>query len=160
MSLFGGAERGSGPGAPLRRPGQGPRGQAPRAAGAPRVTGSVGSGASILVVDDDTDLRETVGELLVDEGYRPRLCENGREALLALRGGERPRLILLDLMMPDMNGWQFREELLKDADLSRIPVVVMTASRGVETGPISAAEVLHKPIGLNELLRVVARNAR
>lgn len=115
---------------------------------------------SILVVDDDTDLRETVGELLVDEGYRPRLCENGREALEALRGGERPRLILLDLMMPEMNGWQFREEQLKDEGLSKIPVVVMTASRGGDAQPISASEVLWKPIGLDELLRVVARNVR
>jgi len=120
----------------------------------------VQAGGSILVVDDDTDLRETVGELLVDEGYRPRLCENGREALLALRGGERPRLILLDLMMPEMNGWQFREEQLKDEGLSKIPVVVMTASRGVDAQPISASEVLWKPIGLDELLRVVARNVR
>ncbi|MFT3917379.1 MAG: response regulator [Anaeromyxobacteraceae bacterium] len=116
---------------------------------------------SILVVDDDTDLRETVGELLVEEGWHPRLCENGREALDALRGGERPRLILLDLMMPEMNGWQFREEQLKDEGLSDIPVVVMTASRGVDAQPpIAASEVLFKPIGLDELIDAVARNAR
>jgi len=116
---------------------------------------------SILVVDDDTDLRETVGELLVEEGWKPRLCENGRQALDVLRnGGERPRLILLDLMMPEMNGWQFREEQLKDEGLSDIPVVVMTASRGVDAQPITASEVLFKPIGLNELMDAVARNAR
>lgn len=118
------------------------------------------SDGSILVVDDDTDLRETVGELLVEEGWRPRLCENGREALDLLRHGERPRLILLDLMMPEMNGWQFREEQLKDEGLSDIPVVVMTASRGVDAPPITASEVIFKPIGMEELMDAVARNVR
>ena len=114
---------------------------------------------SILVVDDDPDLRETVGELLEEEGWVPRLAENGRVALELLRAGERPRLILLDLMMPEMNGWQFREEQLRDALLRRIPVVVMTASRGFEGQAITASEVLFKPIGLGELIDAVARNA-
>lgn len=115
---------------------------------------------SILVVDDDTDLRETLGELLDEEGYATRLFENGRTALDFLRGGGRPRLILLDLMMPEMNGWQFREEQLKDAALRDIPVVVMTASRGFDGHDIAAQEVLYKPIGLGELMNAVARNAR
>ncbi len=115
--------------------------------------------APIAVVDDDTDLRETLGELLDEEGYVARLFENGRTALEALRhGGERPRLILLDLMMPEMNGWQFRDELLKDEELRDIPVVVMTASRGYEGRPIEAQEVLYKPVGLGELMDAVARN--
>lgn len=116
--------------------------------------------APILVVDDDTDLRETLGELLDEEGYDTRLFENGRAALEFLRRGERPRLILLDLMMPDMNGWQFREEQLKDVGLKDIPVVVMTASRGFESHPISAQEILYKPVGLGELIEAVERNAR
>lgn len=116
--------------------------------------------APILVVDDDTDLRETLGELLDEEGYETRLFENGRAALEFLRHGERPKLILLDLMMPDMNGWQFREEQLKDVGLKDIPVVVMTASRGFETNPISAQEILYKPVGLGELIEAVERNAR
>jgi CheY-like chemotaxis protein len=113
----------------------------------------------IYVVDDDTDLRETLGELLAEEGYRPSLCENGRVALDRLRAGERPGLILLDLMMPEMNGWQFREAQLEDPRLRDIPVVVMTASRGFEGHPISASEVLFKPIGLGELVQAVERNA-
>ena len=113
----------------------------------------------IAVIDDDTDLRETLGELLTEEGYPTRLFENGRAALDALRHGERPRLILLDLMMPEMNGWQFREEQLKDTALKDIPVVVMTASRGFEGHPISAQEVLFKPVGLGELIDAVERNA-
>ena len=114
----------------------------------------------IAVVDDDTDLRETLGELLDEEGYEARLFENGRTALDFLRGGGRPKLILLDLMMPEMNGWQFREEQLKDAALKDIPVVVMTASRGFDGHVIAAQEILYKPIGLGELMDAVERNAR
>jgi len=116
--------------------------------------------APIVVVDDDTDLRETLGELLCEEGYDARLFENGRTALEFLRHGERVRLILLDLMMPDMNGWQFREEQLKDLELKDIPVVVMTASRGFEGSPISAREILYKPVGLGEIIDAVERNCR
>ena len=118
------------------------------------------SPSPIAVVDDDTDLRETLGELLCEEGYEPRLFENGRKALDFLRGGGRPKLILLDLMMPEMNGWQFREEQLKDAALKDIPVVVMTASRGFDGHAIAAQEILYKPIGLGELMDAVERNAR
>ncbi len=115
---------------------------------------------TIVVVDDDTDLRETLGELLVEEGYHARLFENGRAALEFLRHEpDDPQLILLDLMMPEMNGWQFREEQLKDDRLREIPVVVMTASRGLEGDPLSAREVLYKPIGLGELISAVERHA-
>ena len=116
--------------------------------------------APIVVVDDDTDLRETLGELLVEEGYETRLFENGRVALEFLKDGPEPRLILLDLMMPEMNGWQFREAQLDDERLKGIPVVVMTASRGIDAVPISATEILYKPIGLGELIQAVERNAR
>ncbi len=117
----------------------------------------------IVVVDDDNDLRETLGELLAEEGYDARCFENGRAAMDFLRGtddGDRPSLILLDLMMPEMNGWQFREEQLRDARLSGIPVVVMTASRSLAENPIDASEILFKPIGLDDLLKAVERNSR
>jgi CheY-like chemotaxis protein len=115
---------------------------------------------AIVVVDDDTDLRETIGELLCEEGHDARLFENGRAALDFLRVAERPKLILLDLMMPEMDGWQFREEQLKDEALRDIPVVVLTASRGLDGRPIAAQEVLFKPLGLGELIDAVQRNAR
>ena len=116
---------------------------------------------TIVVVDDDTDLRETLGELLHDEGYQARLFGTGRAALEFLRGAEDdPQLILLDLMMPEMNGWQFREEQLKDDRLRDIPVVVMTASRAFEEEALVAREILYKPIGLGELISAVERNAR
>lgn len=114
----------------------------------------------MVVVDDDSDLRETLGELLEEEGYAARLFENGRAALDFLQRGGEPQLILLDLMMPEMNGWQFREEQLKDDRLRDIPVVVMTASRGLDDLQLAAREVLYKPIGLGELISAVERNAR
>jgi CheY-like chemotaxis protein len=113
----------------------------------------------ILIVDDDTDVREVLGELLADEGYETRLCPNGRAALDLLRDGARPRLILLDLMMPVMDGWQFRAEQLRDAALRGIPVVVMTASRGIDRDDLGGAEVLQKPVGLGDILQAVERNA-
>ena len=113
----------------------------------------------IVVVDDDTDVREALGEVLAEEGYATRLFESGREALDFLRSGGSPALILLDLMMPEMNGWQFREEQLKDERLREIPVVVITASR-LDSGALKAREVLFKPIGLGELVDAVHRNAR
>ncbi len=115
--------------------------------------------APILIVDDDTDLREVLGELLSDEGYPTQLCPNGRAALELLRGGVRPRLILLDLMMPEMDGWAFRQAQLQDAELRGIPVVVMSASRRVDDAVLGGAEILHKPIGLDEILGAVERNA-
>jgi CheY-like chemotaxis protein len=116
--------------------------------------------APILVVDDDPELRETLGELLGEEGYDTRLAENGKRALEFLRRGGRPSLILLDLMMPEMNGWQFREEQLKDEELRDIPVVVMTASRGLVKEAIPVQEILFKPVGLGEIIEAVERNAR
>jgi CheY-like chemotaxis protein len=116
----------------------------------------------IVVVDDDTDLRETLRELLLQEGFAPRCFENGRAALDWLRAPDAggTRLILLDLMMPEMNGWQFREAQLGDARLAEIPVVVMTASRALAEHPIDASEVIFKPVALEELILAVERNAR
>jgi CheY-like chemotaxis protein len=113
----------------------------------------------IFVVDDDTDLREALGELLTEEGYATRLFENGRAALEHLRAGARPRLILLDLMMPVMNGWEFREAQLRDEGLRTIPVLVMTASRAFDPETLIASEILYKPVGLSELIDAVERNA-
>ena len=115
--------------------------------------------SSILIVDDDTDLREVLGELLSDEGYPTHLCANGRDALDLLRRGARPRLILLDLMMPEMDGWAFREEQLRDESLRAIPVVVMSASRGIDETVLGGAEILQKPVGLEEILGAVERHA-
>lgn len=111
----------------------------------------------VMVVDDDDALRESVCELLAEEGFRTMFAEDGSVALEKLRGApEMPDVILLDLMMPEMNGWQFREAQLKDSTLARIPVVVMTARRDVDD--VSADAILYKPIKLAELLEAIRRH--
>ena len=112
----------------------------------------------VLVVDDDADIRSTLEEILVEEGYRVASAANGREALERLRV-VRPRLILLDLSMPVMSGFEFREAQRADAELAKIPTVVMTAyDRMLEkTSGMQLADCLAKPVRLDELLKVVAR---
>lgn len=116
------------------------------------------SRASVLVVDDDQDIRETVKEVLEDEGYDVDVAANGEEALARLQVVS-PGLILLDLSMPVMNGSAFAEELQKDARLASIPTVVLTAAgrlvEPVATGGIAA--FLQKPISLEALLALVEK---
>jgi CheY-like chemotaxis protein len=113
---------------------------------------------TVLVVDDEKDVRESVCEMLEARGYQVVCAEDGRAALEHLRGGLRPDVILLDLMMPGMNGWQFRDEMNRDAALAGIPVVVITATRNVRQ--IHAEEIVHKPIKPDLLLRVVEKWGR
>src|SRR5262245_23155992 len=82
----------------------------------------------VLVVDDDEEIRNALTEFLSDEGYGVVSASNGREALASLREGVHPSVILLDLMMPVMDGWDFRAEQLRDPGLRDIPVVVITAT--------------------------------
>ena len=115
---------------------------------------------NILLVEDDLDVRETTTEILQDAGYRVIPAAHGEEALVYLRQTrELPGLILLDLMMPIMDGWQFRAEQEKDARLAEIPVVVMSAvAAGQEKArPIRPAAYLPKPVELDDLLEVAAR---
>ena len=80
----------------------------------------------ILVVDDNHDIRDLVRDILEFEGYAVVTACNGKEALERLGGADLPSLILLDLMMPTMNGWEFRAEQLKDTRLASIPLIVLT----------------------------------
>ena len=89
----------------------------------------------VLVVDDDQDLRDALRQLLEEEGYRVICAEHGQAALAHLRGGLTPDAILLDLWMPVMDGWQLRRELELDPALSRIPIVLLTATRLVNAIP-------------------------
>jgi two-component system response regulator MprA len=114
---------------------------------------------SVLIVDDDADLRETLQLLLDDNGYRVMAVASGRIALDQLRAGVRPNLILLDLMMPEMNGWQFLERAHAESILGSTPVVIMTARRGGDLMPAPSRRVLHKPFDSGELLRTVATYA-
>ncbi len=111
--------------------------------------------AVILVVDDDAISCETIAELLSKNGYSVASAENGRQALDYL-GRSTPALILLDLMMPVMSGWEFLAVKKTDPRLKPLPVVVMTGS-GL-ANDINAQAVLHKPIDFGILIRVVKQN--
>jgi CheY-like chemotaxis protein len=80
----------------------------------------------VLIVDDDDDIREVMGDILSLRGHAVVGVPNGRKALEWLEGGGHACLILLDLMMPVMNGWEFRRRQLQSADLASVPVVVLT----------------------------------
>lgn len=115
--------------------------------------------ACVLVVEDDPDIRGLLVELLQHEGIHVRTAADGRAAIRCLREGERPRVILLDLMMPIMSGWEFRTEQQKDPSLAEIPVVVLTGDTSIQQKRhlIAADQYLIKPVDVEELLGVVRR---
>jgi CheY-like chemotaxis protein len=120
------------------------------------VTASAVRKPLVMVVDDDDDIRETLRGLLEDEGYRVSAYPTGREALDALKGGEKPRVILLDLMMPVMDGAEFRRAQVDDPALASIPVILITAA-GLE--PIKRSDysdVLRKPLKVDRVLAAIA----
>lgn len=117
-----------------------------------RKTGDMGK---ILVVEDNDDVREMMAVTLELEGHKVATAANGREALEQLRAGEKPCLILLDLMMPVMNGWEFRREIEQDPALSNVPVVVVSAATGDIVRKTPADGFLSKPIDVERLLDVV-----
>lgn len=112
--------------------------------------------ARVLVVDDDDDVREALCDALEAEGYSAIGVSGGKEALQYLNSAQiKPSLVLLDFMMPEMNGWQFREAQRSTPALCEIPVVGITAQR-MEHAPIDTPIVLRKPFQLEELLEVVS----
>ncbi len=113
--------------------------------------------ARILIVDDDPDIRETLALLLEAEGHDVVCAAHGAEALQLLRGGVRPCVILLDLMMPVMDGFQFRAQQAQDASISAFPVVAITAAGSKATDAIDVDEVLPKPFGLDGVRATIAR---
>jgi CheY-like chemotaxis protein len=114
---------------------------------------------AILIVDDDSDVRSALAELLEEEGFSVEAARNGHEALIRLRTGKlHPALILLDLMMPGMDGWDFRSEQLRDPQLASVPVVIVSASgfsrESIRTQFRPAAYV-EKPIEKDVLLGAI-----
>lgn len=114
---------------------------------------------SVLIVDDDDSIREALATILEDEGYRVASAVNGMDALKYLRSNLSPCLILLDLMMPVMDGWLFRAAQMQDPALAPIPVVVISAFSNVPrlATDLAVAECLQKPIDLDTLLATVER---
>lgn len=116
----------------------------------------------VLVIDDDAASRSTLQLILERDGYTVSSAGDGRQALELLRGGLTPDVILLDLLMPVMNGWQFLEELRRDAALTSIPVIVVSALDPVQTRAalLGAIDYLHKPVDLDELAAKVQSQTR
>ena len=110
------------------------------------------------MVEDDEDLLEAMLRLLRTAGYGVIGAHNGIEALDRMRGGSVPCVILLDLMLPVMSGWEFRRRQLEDPKLAEVPVIACTAHRG--SGEAAALRVEHylgKPVDLRALLQLIAR---
>ena len=114
----------------------------------------------ILVVEDEDDIRDSIAELLQAEGFDVATAAHGGEALSFLRAPHHEvGLILLDLMMPDVDGWSFRREQLADQSIASIPVVIMSAVHDARAAAasLSVTDFLVKPIELASLLNVVQR---
>ncbi len=113
----------------------------------------------ILVVEDDRDLRETIVDVLAGAGYEVSLAGNGEEALDALRTKRRTSLILLDLRMPVMDGFEFRRRQLANPGFASVPVVLLSSdSRGDrQADEFGFACSIKKPFGIRDLLALVRR---
>lgn len=114
---------------------------------------------SILVVEDDQDIRDTLGQMLELEGYEVTSAANGQEALAALERIPSPCLILLDLMMPVMNGWEFLERRKEHTAFATIPVVVVSAA-GDRAQSAVASGYIKKPIDWDGLMKFVTEYCR
>lgn len=112
---------------------------------------------TILLVDDHEESRDALAMLLRNEGFRVNEASDGQEALDALYEGPRPCLVVLDLMMPGMDGWEFRQRQLKSPLFARIPTVVLSGHANLSAAAqgLSAQEVMAKPVSLGRLLELV-----
>jgi len=110
----------------------------------------------VLIVDDDPDIRDAVGECLRYEGYDVHSAADGRDALQRLEFGLKPDVILLDLMMPVLNGFDVLQALQARTDWKDIPVVVVSASRGYQAEDlVGAVSILRKPVNVDRLIQAV-----
>jgi CheY-like chemotaxis protein len=107
--------------------------------------------AKIVIVDDDPDIRDNLGEGLREEGYEVAQFSSGREALDYLRGGVHADVILLDLFMPGLDGWDFRAEQKSDPRTAAIPVISLSAAGNLS----DVAYSLRKPAGVDEIIRAI-----
>src|SRR3954453_14394679 len=112
----------------------------------------------IMIIDDDAAVRSALSDLLQEQGYRVVAVADGREGLRHLSRQEPPQLILLDLMMPAADGWQFRAEQLMNPALASIPVIVATALSASDVTRALGREVVAKPFDTRRLLSLVRRH--
>lgn len=117
----------------------------------------MGCQKTVLVVDDDADIRDSLSDLLSEEGYDVLTAENGAQALDRLRASDGACVILLDLMMPVMDGIDFRSRQRQDPALASIPVIVVSASGdgGATAASLDAAAFIAKPIRVHQLMSAV-----
>jgi CheY-like chemotaxis protein len=115
----------------------------------------------LMVIDDDDDLRTALDLIMTAQGYQVAAFGDARRALSALESGTSPFLILLDLMMAGMTGWEFRAAQLQNPAISGIPVVVLTAANALTDGvhTLTDVEVIGKPFALDTLVQIVQRYA-
>jgi len=110
-----------------------------------------------MIVDDDDEIREALEDVFSERGYSVIAASDGRQALARLEQGERPDAIFLDLWMPVMNGWQLLAAIAQSPQFNHIPCVVLTAARGQKAKDLNVAEVLMKPVRLEQVLGLAER---
>jgi CheY-like chemotaxis protein len=113
---------------------------------------------TVLVVEDDDDLRNVVIQTLERKDFVVLGARDGQEALELLEAHPHIGLVLLDLMMPRMSGWEFRRRQLADPRLAGVPVVVMTATASLDEAAIQADDILRKPLSLSSLVSTIERH--
>jgi CheY-like chemotaxis protein len=121
---------------------------------------STQSQCPVLIVEDDEDLRDMMAQMLAIEGFAATAVANGREALDYLRRAIKPHVILLDLMMPVMDGWEFRRRQQADPELAPVPVIVLSALDRSRAAPVDAIAFLKKPLDFDRLLELVRDQCR
>lgn len=116
--------------------------------------------STVLIVDDDSEASAALTEILSELGYAATVAPNGRVALNYLRGNDAPCVILLDLMMPVMDGWEFRDRQLQDPRLATIPTLITTAVSAsyLEAGHLPGVSVFPKPLDVPQLMQAIQRH--
>jgi two-component system chemotaxis response regulator CheY len=123
-------------------------------AAVPRPTGRERSDVVVLVIDDDAEIRQALTEILEDEEYTVRCASNGREALEILSRGPCPDVILLDVMMPVMDGWHFLSARLGVPELVEVPIIIISAGFDAEreAHKVGVFEFARKPLHVDDLV--------
>ncbi|MGH7522342.1 MAG: response regulator [Gemmatimonadales bacterium] len=119
--------------------------------------GSAGPGCLVAIIEDDSEFRNMLRELLEEQEYRVVAVSNGAEALETLRGDVLPNVILLDVSMPVMDGFDFLRFRNEDPRLAAVPVVLVTNAKPYERPTIGVNDVVRKPIDIDEILFAIKR---